>query len=369
MKDISVIGVGKLGIGFALLLEKNGFNVCGMDNNYNYVNELQNKTFNSYEPYYNELLQNSKNILFTNDLKKTLDFSNNIFIMVQTPNGGGNKFYDHSILSNLLFNINQYKPNNKNIFIQCTVMPTYIENIAKNILKDCQNCTINYNPEFVAQGSIIQDFKNPDIILVGTDNIEKIQPIITSVYNSFLENKPFFSFMKPTEAEVTKISLNSYITMKITFANQISDLCENLNIESVNILDTMGKDKRIGNEYFKAGDSYGGPCFPRDTLAMKQLLDNYDICSNILNSISEYNHLHTLYQVQTLLKENKDEYVIENVCYKKNSKIPIIEESANMKKALLLLKKNKTVVIKDNLHIINEVKKEYGSLFRYIISE
>jgi UDP-glucose 6-dehydrogenase len=98
---------------------------------------------------------------------------------VQTPNGGGDRFYDHSILSNLLTKINSFQPKNKHIIIGCTVMPKYIDEIGNTLLDKCTNCTLNYNPEFVAQGDIVKGFEKPDIILFGTPDEETLRPIIT----------------------------------------------------------------------------------------------------------------------------------------------------------------------------------------------
>jgi len=168
--NISVIGIGKLGLGFALLLEKVGYNVLGVDIYPEYVDKLNNKTISFSEPQYNELVHSYKNFRATTSLEEGVNFSDLIFIIVQTPNSGGDKFYDHSILSNLLDKINSFSPSNKDIVIGCTVMPGYIDTIGKNLIKDCRNSYLSYNPEFVAQGEIISGFSKPDIILVGTDN-------------------------------------------------------------------------------------------------------------------------------------------------------------------------------------------------------
>jgi hypothetical protein len=229
---------------------------------------------------------------------------------------------------------------------------------------------------------------------------------------------PKYCFMKPTEAEIVKISLNGFITTKISFANMISDLCDTLkNVNKATVLDAIGSDSRIGTKYFRPGTSFGGPCFPRDTKALKQLMDQNGIQSNILKATTEYNEEHIRFQTDQLLSEdpvicnkmqqlltcdiipfltedaesnllnqsisthelcdrgilnenrdNRQIYRFSNVCYKDNSKIPIIEESAKLKIAERLSKLyNKTVMIRDVEPIINEVKKEYGSLFNYEI--
>jgi len=359
MKSITVVGIGKLGLGFALLLEKNGYNVLGVDIFEEYILNLNNKTIKFSEPSYNELLQNSKNFRATTDLKEGILFSDTLFIIVQTPNGGGEKFYDHSILSNLLSKINKLSPKNKDIIIGCTVMPRYIDTIAKTILPDC---FISYNPEFVAQGEIIHGFENSDIILIGTEN-ENLKPKLQEIYSFNKHGK--FCFMKPLEAEIVKISLNCFITTKISFANMVSDLCDNIGADKQTVLKSIGSDSRIGNKYFRPGNSFGGPCFPRDTRALKQLMDQNSINSDILSATTVYNDFHINFQVDQLIKENKEVYVIENVCYKENSTIPLIEESAKLKIAKKLKQSGKRVIIKDTPELIEEVKKEYGNLFEY----
>lgn len=367
--NITIIGIGKLGLGFALLLESIGYNVTGVDIFPDYVKQINDKTLLSMEPGYNELLQNSKNFKATTDFKYGLDFSDIIFIIVQTPNSGGQKFYDHQILSNVLSNINRHQPKNKDIIIGCTVMPKYIDEVGKHLISDCEDCSLSYNPEFVAQGDIVKGFEYPDIILVGTNN-KKLEVKLSNLYTKMCKNTPKFCFMKPLDAELVKISLNGFITTKISFANMISDLCDNIGADKSTVLDAIGSDSRIGNKYFRPGFSFGGPCFPRDTKALKQLMDQNNILSDLLSATTEYNEEHVKFQANQLLieisKQKEERQIIfEGVCYKENSKIPLIEESAKLKIANIIRKKGNVVVIKDLPGIIEEVKKEYGNIFIY----
>ena len=123
-----------------------------------------------------------------------------------------------------------------------------------------------------------------------------------------------------------------------------------------------------GNKYFRPGYSFGGPCFPRDTKALKQFVDKVQINSDLLTATTKYNDEHINFQVYEMLMEDKMAYTIENICYKENSKIPIIEESAKLKIAKRLVEAGKVVTIKDEKHMIDEVKKEYGNLFGYVIN-
>ena len=366
MKDITVIGIGKLGLGFALLCEKVGYNVLGIDIFPDYVESINKKSLKSSEPGYNELIKNSKNFRASLDLKEGLDFSNIIFIIVQTPNGGGEKFYDHSILSNLLEKINKLKVENKHIIIGCTVMPKYIDEVGKFLLNDCVNTSLSYNPEFIAQGDIISGFEKPDIILIGTES-EQLSEELKELYDKMTLNEPKYCILKPIEAEIVKISINGFITTKLSYANMISDLCDNLGANKSDVLKSIGGDKRIGNKYFRPGYSFGGPCFPRDTKALALLLEQNNINNTLLLSTSEYNDEHIKFQAEQLLKQNLITYEFDNVCYKENSDIPLIEESAKLKIAHYLYNKGKNIIIKDKEHTINEVKKEFGNKFSYEI--
>ena len=368
MNNISVIGVGRLGLGLALLIEKAGYNVCGVDIFPDYVKSLNDKTYKTKEPEYENLLKNSKNFHATTNLKEGLDFSDTIFIIVQTPNGGGDKFYDHSILSNLLVKINKHKVKNKDIIIGCTVMPKYITEVGKVLIENCENTTLNYNPEFIAQGEIIKGFLNPDIILIGAEN-ESLGEKLEKIYSKFVLTSPRYCVLTPLEAEIVKITINGFITTKLSFANMMSDVCDNCGADKYKVLNSIGGDSRIGNKYFRPGYSFGGPCFPRDTIALKQFVDKMEINSDLLTATTKYNKEHIKFQTNQILRENPDQEVFEftGVCYKEDSKIPIIEESAKLKIAENLVKKGKNVIIKDEIQLINECKKEYGNLFNYEI--
>lgn len=367
-KNITVIGIGRLGLGLALLIENTGYNVCGVDIFPDYVKCLNDKTYKTKEPGYEDLLKNSKNFNATTDLKEGLNHSDIIFIVVQTPNGGGDRFYDHTILSNLLVKINNHKVKNKDIIIGCTVMPKYIDEIGRTLIEDCENTTLNYNPEFIAQGEIIKGFLNPDIILIGAEN-KLLGEMLKEIYSKFILTKPRYCVLTPLEAEIVKISINGFITTKLSFANMISDVCDNCGADKTKVLNSVGSDSRIGNKYFKPGYSFGGPCFPRDTVALKQFVNKMQINSDLLTATTKFNEEHVNFQTNQLLKENpgREEFEFTDICYKENSKIPIIEESAKLKIAANLVRMGKRVTIKDESQLINETKKEYGKLFDYEI--
>jgi UDP-glucose 6-dehydrogenase len=173
--------------------------------------------------------------------------------------------------------------------------------------------------------------------------------------------------MTPLEAEITKISLNGFLTTKLSFANMIYDLCTTMGADHEKVLNAIGNDSRIGNKYFRGGYSFGGPCFPRDTKALKQIMDQHDIFSDLLKGTTDFNEWHRLYQVDRLLGTAAEQYIFEDVAFIENCTLPLIEESAKLKIAQILVKRGKTVVIRDHEAIVRAVRKEYGNLFQYEI--
>ena len=196
-------------------------------------------------------------------------------------------------------------------------------------------------------------------------NQDQMNGIVEEIYKNIAETSPRYCVLTPIEAEMVKISINGFITTKLSFANMISDVCDKLGADKKKVLTSVGGDSRIGNKYFNPGYSFGGPCFPRDTKALKQIVDSVNLNSDLLASTTKYNEEHSIFQTNQLLEEGKEEYVIEDICYKEGSKIPIIEESAKLKIAKNLVKAGKKVTIRDESHMIDEVIKEYGNMFEY----
>jgi UDPglucose 6-dehydrogenase len=361
--NISVIGVGKLGLCLALNLENSGFNVMGCDVNNDYIEELNNKKFISDEPKVTELLKNSTNINFTTSIKNTVSFSNIIFIMVATPSTEDGK-YDHRQIESVLNQLESFgkQDEKKILIIGCTTFPGYCDTLTKRL--ESLNYSLIYNPEFIAQGNIINGQLYPDMVLIG-EKEETDGAIIESIYKKMCLNTPTISRMSLTEAELTKLSINCFVTTKISFANMIGDLCNKLNISHENVLKSIGSDSRIGNKYLNWGYGFGGPCFPRDNRALGILCKENEIEPKIPTASDEYNNLHSNYQTEFLYKNSvKDNKIkIDGITYKKGS--VLIEESQQLKVAENLADKGVEVTVVDAEQVINQVKKIKGDKFKY----
>lgn len=363
---ICVIGIGRLGLATALCFEKAGYRVMGVDINPSYVEAVNTKTFNSPEPGLNDLLLQSRNFKATCSLEEGLAFADIHYIMVDTPSTVSKEAYDHSKLSRVLTEINKRKVNNKHIVIGCTVFPGYISTVGRFLLKDCIDTTLSYNPEFIAQGNIIQGFQNPDIVLIGQGSSEAGDRL-EALYHRTCLNKPHICRMSPESAEITKLAVNCFITTKIAYANMIADIADKTpEADKSAILKAVGHDKRIGSLCLKPGYGFGGPCFPRDNRALGSYAQQCGVDPLIPRATDNANKLHAQFMTEQLLAENRsDEYVFEGVTYKDNCPVPIIEESQKLVIAAALAKQGKRVVIVDCPAVLTEVQAVFGNIFEY----
>ena len=331
---VSVIGVGRLGLSFALLLDSKGYDVVGCDVNEKYINSLKDKTFNSKEPEVNELLKNSS-MEFTSDINEALNHAGIIFVFVQTPSLESGK-YNHKYVDQVVEKINSKKAAGKTLVIGCTVMPRYCESVS-NKLKEL-NTAVIYNPEFIAQGNIMYGLKNADIVLIGGDYIPA--PVF-QIYVDIMSKNPNFKMLTSTGAEIAKISINCFIAMKIAFANLIGEIItnsweeENINI----IMDAIGGDSRIGNKYLSYGFPPGGPCIPRDARALNSHAFAAGVDTKFFHSIDAENKRHSEYLERYYTVKNPDKnvpFIFSYLSYKEG--VDIITDSYQLKLCIDLLR-------------------------------
>jgi UDPglucose 6-dehydrogenase len=361
MNNIGIVGCGKLGICYAILFAKAGYNVYINDINLNILDNIKNDTYKYTEDKLNELIKSYKsNLILAYNLTEILDNCDIIFTYIQTPSLE-NGLYNHEYINNFIEKCIIYNnKKRKTIIISSTVIPEYCESIM-NKLK-INNYNLCYNPSFIAQGSIIKNIINPDFILIGND--ENNYDELIEIYNKIVinPNKDLYKKMKLLEAEITKLSINCYITSKITFANMIGDFCINKKCDQNIVLNAICSDTRIGNKCFNYGYGYGGPCLPRDNSALYQYTKNNNFNFNICKLNDENNNLHLMYQYNNL-KDSNEPIIFKYITYKDNS--DIIEESHKLKLALLLTNNKNKVIIYERPFIIDILKNTYKDRFEY----
>jgi nucleotide sugar dehydrogenase len=353
--NISILGVGKLGLCLALNLERSGFNIIGVDVSQHYVDSLTEKTFTTTEPYVNEYLKQSQNIRFTTRLKDAL-LNDVIFIVVRTPSTDDWK-YDHSQIESIaeqLIKLGKQKTR-KDLIINCTTFPGYCRTLQTKLEE--YNYYISYNPEFIAQGTIIKDQLNCDNVLIGEAD-EYAGHLIEGIYKQMCESNPIINRMTPTEAELTKLSVNCFLTTKISYANMVGDIAERLGCDANRVLSAVGTDSRIGSKYIKPGFGFGGPCFPRDNRALAKCGEELGVDAIISKATDEMNEKHLEYQIKQFIKTNPDKTRIVEIpfiTYKAES--TLIEESQQLKFAIRLKELGYTIKILDERkEVLNQIK-------------
>lgn len=362
-ENISVIGVGKVGLTLALSLEKAGYNVLGVDVSSKYVDILNDKNLNTKEPGIKDLLVSSKNFHATTSLDDGLNFSDTIFVFLSTTYGTPS--YNFSSLTLLLKEIASKNIKNKHIIINSTVLPGYIENTVRPLFGKHENITISYNPPFIAQGDILFGLTHPDMVLIGAGS-ELAGSFLKTVYKKLCYNQPYFALVSVESAEIAKMALNCFVTSKISFANLIGDVADMTpGADKFEILNAIGKDTRIGSKYFKPGYGFGGPCFTRDNIAFMEYVESIGMNPLFFHTTDQVNQEHAKFMANQMLEKNLDYYEFEDLSYKENCQVKIIESSQKLKVAQIIAEAGKTVILRDVVEVLDEIKSIYGSLFIY----
>lgn len=362
MKKAAVVGIGRLGLCFALNLEQSGYEVYGIDNDQNYLKSIAEKTIISNEPSLKEYLNKAKKLHVTNDLRvieeEDIDL---IFILVPTPSIPDGKFSHTTIdqVAEKLVELNNSKKQ-KHLVIGSTTMPGYTDLLAVKMKKS--GYSVTYNPEFIAQGSILYDQQYPDQILIGEGHPEATQ-MLKEIYGRMCKSNPRIEVMTRKSAEICKLATNCFLTMKISFANAIGDLATTAGGESDKILAAIGADSRIGEKYLKYGFGFGGPCFPRDNHALIAFSQQEGLPLHLSEATIQVNKEHLEYQFNNLLLENKNEYIFDYITYKKGT--DILEASQQLELALKLAKAGKKVVVLNSKDLQESLEMKYPSYFEF----
>ncbi len=375
MSNIGIIGIGRLGLSFALLCENRGYNVIASDRNEQYIQSLQDKSHKTSEPFIEQFLQDANNIHFTTENRKVVQNSDIIFLFVPTPSLENGE-YDHQYIEQVLSEIDDMDLSDKLLIIGCTVMPGYSNTVRRKLRPGIKNLglMVVYNPEFIAQGSIIHGLETADIVLVGTDSI-CVPPILKSIYQRLMITPLNMRVMSPTAAEITKISINCFLTMKIAYRNMIGEIAINSGIESeVNtILQAIGDDSRIGTQYLLYyGFGYGGPCLVRDNRALNIHAGIVGVNTKLPSAIDISNDLHAIFLRNYYIQKNPDKnvpFLFTQITYKKG--VEIITESQQYRLCKDLLEAGYSINISESPLVIKQVENElskYGTRVTYEIT-
>jgi UDPglucose 6-dehydrogenase len=276
--NIAVIGLGKLGLCTAACLASKGHHVIGFDNNTQLAGQLQAGECPIQETGLAELLQKvGVNLEVTMDVTEAVRRSDVTMIIVPTPSGEDGRFSNEYMKAALKVIGPALKSQSgfHVVDIVSTVMPGSCDNEFRPLLEKLsgrvcgRDFGLVYNPEFIALGSVVRDFMRPDMVLIGASD-DRSARMVEQVYLNCCESSPYIATMSLFNAELSKLSLNCFVTTKISFANELAALCEKLPGADVDVITSaIGCDSRIGPKYLRGGLGFAGTCFPRDNVAFR----------------------------------------------------------------------------------------------------
>ncbi len=291
--NIVMLGAGYVGLVSGTCFSEFGFNVTCVDKDKSKIENLKKGIIPIYEPELENLV--NKNITsgrlnFSLEKKENIKIADAIFIAVGTPARRGDGHADLSFVFDAAKEIAPYLDGYTVIVTKSTVPVGTSLEIKKIISSKNSKAIFDVvsNPEFLREGSAIEDFMRPNRVIVGHEN-KRSQEFMARIY------KPLYLFETPIlytdlkTAELIKYASNSFLAVKISFINQMSDLCEKLDTDINDIARGMGLDKRIGDKFLHPGPGYGGSCFPKDTLALVQTAKKYNVNTSIVETVVEYN--------------------------------------------------------------------------------
>ena len=288
-----MIGTGYVGLVSGVCFSDLGNDVICVDRDINKINSLKKGKVPIYEPGLSELvIKNYKNkrLTFSTNLIKAVNDSDIVFICVGTPTKKGGSSADlsqvYKVAKELSSSINRFKI----VITKSTVPVTTGDEIEKILAKknNKNKFSVVSNPEFLREGEAIRDFTFPDRIVVGS-NDTKSHRILKNLYSPLISKGAQYVKTSRRAAELIKYASNAFLATKITFINEIANLCEKtgINVEDISI--GMGLDKRIGSRFLRAGPAYGGACFPKDTKAIISTADKFKTNLSVIKSVIRSN--------------------------------------------------------------------------------
>ncbi|ODT72388.1 MAG: UDP-glucose 6-dehydrogenase [Pelagibacterium sp. SCN 63-23] len=277
---IAIVGSGYVGLVTGVCLADFGHDVVCIDKDAKKIAALEQGQIPIYEPGLSELVSTnvaSGRLSFTTDLASAVPSAEVVFIAVGTPSrrgdGHADLSYVHGVAREVASSVDGFT-----VVVTKSTVPVgtgdEVAHIIASVNPDADVAVVS-NPEFLREGAAIEDFKRPDRIVIGIED-ERARPVMTEVYRPLYLNQAPLMFTNRRTAELIKYAANAFLAMKITFINEVADLCETAGANVQEVARGIGLDKRIGSKFLHAGPGYGGSCFPKDTLALVKIGQDYD---------------------------------------------------------------------------------------------
>jgi UDPglucose 6-dehydrogenase len=359
---IGVIGAGRLGICFALLCEQAGYDVLVSDVREDYVKNLRNKFISTNEPEVSKLLSTSPRLSATNSNSKVIRECDIIYTLVATPSKRDGS-YDVSAVWDVVQDIKKVKKvQGKAFVVGCTTNPGDCKEFENEL--DKLGVDVFYNPEFIAQGTIIKDLRTADMVLIGGKRNETYDQLC-EIYNRIQETPPKISIMSTTAAELVKLAVNCFLTTKISYANMVGQVMalSGMEDEIPTVLGAIGDDSRVGRKYLNFGFGFGGPCLPRDNRAFAAHAKKLGLDYNLGSTTDNFNNEHATFIKDYFVYRNPENlpFYLDYVSYKKGT--DILTESQQYRLCVDLLDDGYTVYINDIDAIMDRISDDLSDKY------
>jgi UDPglucose 6-dehydrogenase len=324
---VAVIGLGKLGLPLSLVINSGGNEVIGFDLNKTRVSQLQKRQYDGPEPGVKKMLEHlNPTISFSNEINDIKDCSI-AYVIVPTPSDSSGFFASNYVEDALrqVKNCWSKSLSDKVIVIVSTVMPGTTQQLKNQYFSDSKSKKIEliYSPEFIALGSVVENLYNPDSILIGAQSDWAATKHL-EICESYVKSKPAVQKLNTTEAELAKILVNTFVTMKISFANFIGEISSRVaGVNPALIARAIGSDSRIGTTYLRPGLGFGGPCFPRDNRALIAFAEGQGLRADLAKATDEINNRQPEFLVDRIRRFITSENIIGvlGLSYKENSEV------------------------------------------------
>jgi len=316
---LCMIGTGYVGLVTGVCFSDLGNDVICVDRDLSKIENLKNGIIPIYEPGLEELVhKNYKNnrLKFSSNLKDSILKSDIIFICVGTPTKKNGNNADLKQVYNVAKEIGRSIKKFKIIITKSTVPVTTGEEIEKIISKKVPKklFSIVSNPEFLREGEAIRDFYKPDRIIIGT-NHKKTNSVLKNLYSPLISRGAKYVNTSIRAAELIKYASNAFLATKITFINELANLCEKIDVNIEDISIGIGLDKRIGSRFLRAGPAYGGSCFPKDTKVIINTGDKFKTNLTVIKSVIKSNENRTSLMLRKVFDILKNKIKNKNICF------------------------------------------------------
>ncbi len=354
---VVVAGLGKLGLPMAAVFAESGHEVVGVDPVQPTVDALNEGRVLIDEPGLPEMIAaNRERISATTDYAEAIPGAEMTFIIVPTPSGDDGAFINDYVVTALeqIGAVLRDNPQPHLVAVTSTVMPGATAAVLAPAFEQAlgrplgEGVSLCYSPEFIALGSVIRDLQTPDFVLIGADDEAEGQRLADFYLGIGGGRDVPVQVMNWVNAELAKISVNSFVTMKITYANMLAGICEGLPGGDVDVVtQAIGLDTRIGRRYLKGGPPFGGPCFPRDNRALGVAAEAVGAPWDLAAATDRMNDglAERIADAVTQATSEGDTVAVLGLAYKDNT--PVVEESAGAKVAAALAARGRTVVVHD----------------------